>query len=72
LLGSTGSRARVGVQRKFESPMGGAFQGILGMARVISPTLSPLGLETGLIFAFGMMFVVVKLLSNLHSQSFIQ
>ena len=47
-------------------------RGILGMARVITPTLSPLRLEMGLVLAFGMMFVAVKLLSNLHSQSFIQ
>lgn len=67
LLSSMGSRARIGVQRKFESPMGGAFRGILGMARGISPTLSPLGLGTGLVFVFGMMFVAVKLLSKLYS-----
>lgn len=48
--------------------MGYAFGRILGMGRGSSPTLSHLGFEMALVFGFGMMSGVVKLLSNLHSQ----
>jgi len=58
------SRVGVGAQRKPESPMKYAFGRILWMLGESSPILSSSRLEMGIVFGFGMMFGVVKMLSN--------